>query len=151
MRHFSVFSLLLLASFILGCGTSNQINEDGEEGAVVQYNDVVVQQARVFVDGVDKGLTPTTVTINRRFGEAEILLRVGKERVRFFEIEQTNSSNSAEMAYSFRGTSNDGIYMTINVEDLPSKRKNDNYLYIPYTTQPMQIRDRDYGLDILVR
>ena len=151
MRFHSVFTLLLLAVLFSSCASTNTINEDGEEGAVIQYNDVVVKQARVFVDGVDKGLTPTTITINRRFGEAEILLRIGEERVRFFEIEQTTSSNSAEMAYSFRGASTDGIYVNVNVEDLPSKRKNDNYLYIPYTTQPMQIRDHDYGLDILVR
>ena len=107
-----------------------------------------VQQARVFLDGVDKGLTPLTLKVDRRFGFSEILLRIGKERVRLFEIEQTTSSNSSELAYSFKGNT-DGYYTQFFVDELP--KKNDAWVYIPYRLDPLLITDREYGLEIIVQ
>ena len=144
------FSFLFAVLLLSGCMTSRDSADEGAEGATVVMADQMtqVQQARIFLDGVDKGLTPRTLRVDRRFGFSEILLRIGKERVRLFELEQTaSSSNASELIFSFRGTQN-GSYTQFFVEDLP--KKNDSYFYIPYTTAPLLITDRQYGMEILV-
>ncbi len=141
----------LLVLLLSGCSSSSRSTEsEGAEGNTVVLADQMleIRQARIFLDGTDKGLTPKTIRIDRRFGYSEILLRIGKERVRLFEIEQTNSSNSAELAYSFRGNT-DGYYTTLYVEELP--QKNDEHIYIPFRRDPLLITDRQYGLQIIVR
>ena len=70
------------------------------------------------------------------------------ERVRLFEIEQTTSSNSSALAYSFKGNT-DGYYTQFYVDELP--KKNDQWVYIPYRLDPLLITDRDYGLEIIVQ
>lgn len=144
------YSLIFAVLLFTGCSTSRDTADEGTEGATVILADQMteVQQARIFLDGVDKGLSPKTIRVDRRFGFSEILFRIGKERVRLFEIEQTtSSSNYSALAFSFNGSS-DGQYTKFNVEELP--KKNDRYVYIPYTTAPLLITDRQYGVDILV-
>ena len=143
-------SLLIAIFFISGCASSRDTADEGVEGATVVLSDALteVRQARIFLDGVDKGLTPKVIRVDRRFGYSEILLRIGKERVRLFEIEQTaSSSNASELIYSFKGKS-DGLYTQFYVEDLP--KKNDQYVYIPFRSDPLHILDRQYGIEILV-
>lgn len=143
--------LHLLILFVLsGCASSSATNDaEGTEGAtVVMADDLMeIRQARIFIDGSDKGLTPKAIRIDRRFGYSEILLRIGKDRVRLFEIEQTSSSNSSALAYSFKG-STDGFYTTFFVEELP--QKSDEHIYIPFRRDPLLITDRQYGLQIIV-
>ena len=142
-----LLALLLLFS---ACSSSKEAAEEqGEEGALVRIDEnlPVVRQARVFLDGKDKGLTPRVLRVDRRFNYSEILLRIGKERVRLFEIEQIRTSNSSESIYQF-GTTTDGYYTEIYAEDLP--KKNDKYLYIPFRADPLLITDRQYGLQIIV-
>lgn len=144
-------SLLLVFVGVSGCAMSEKTKgSEGTEGAMVQLADemIVVRQARVFLDGVDKGLTPLTLKVDRRFGFSEIALRIGKERVRFFELEQTRSSNSSALAYSFNGNT-DGYYTQFDVEELP--QRNETWYYIPYRLDPLLITDREYGLDIIVQ
>ena len=142
---------LLLALFCLtGCASSRDSSEEGTEGATVVLADQLteVRQARIFLDGIDKGLTPRVVRVDRRFGYSEILLRIGKDRVRLFEIEQTSSSsNASELMYSFRGTT-DGLYIKYDVDELP--KKNEKHVYIPFRPEPMFITDREYGIEILI-
>ena len=147
-----LLTLLLLAT---ACSSSKsaaeQEEEQGEEGALVRIDEALppVQQARVFLDGKDKGLTPRVIRVDRRFNYSEILLRIGKDRVRFFEIEQTHSSNASELTYSFNAENNDGFYTELFVEDLP--KKNDKYFYIPLRADPLLITDRQYGLQIIIQ
>ena len=151
MNSIVLGSLLLVLVGLSGCAMNNKtLGSEGSEGALVDLSDElgVVQQARVFLDGVDKGLTPLTLKVDRRFGFSEILLRIGKERVRLFEIEQTTSSNSSALAYSFKG-STDGYYTQFYVDELP--KRNEEWVYIPYRLDPMLITDRDYGLEIIVQ
>ncbi len=127
-------------------------SDDTTERAPIELSDALLAEAevvRIFLDGVDKGDTPRALRVDRRFGFSEILLRKGKERKRLFEIEQTSSSGSNAMAYQF-GQTNDGYYLTLNVEDLPKKRNSDTHFYIPYTTAPLLITDRQYGLEIII-
>lgn len=153
MKLFRPSIYLLTLLLLLGaCSSSKETaEEEGEEGALVRIDENLpaVRQARVFLDGKDKGLTPRVLRVDRRFNYSEILLRIGKERVRFFEIEQTRSSNSNELLYSFNATNTDGYYTEINVEDLPKRR--DNYYYIPFRADPLLITDRQYGLQIIVQ
>lgn len=145
-----VFSLILAVFCISGCASSKDAADEGTEGATVVLSDQLteVRQARIFLDGVDRGLTPKVIRVDRRFGYSEILLRIGKERVRLFEIEQTgSSSNASELIYSFKGNS-DGYYTQFWVEDLP--KKNDQHIYIPFRPDPLHIVDRQYGIEILV-
>ncbi|MEZ4698798.1 MAG: hypothetical protein R2834_00590 [Rhodothermales bacterium] len=147
----------LLAGAVLlfsGCALASKSGADseGDKTEDVQLRDATLAGAepvRIFLDGVDKGMTPRALRVDRRFGFSEILLRKGKERKRFFEIEQTNSSGSNAMAYQF-GYTSDGYYITLNVEDLPKKRNSDTHFYIPFTTQPLLITDRQYGLEIII-
>ena len=148
----STVYLLILFCFLTACSSSKEAAEEqGQEGAMVKVKEDLppIQQARVFLDGKDKGLTPRVLKVDRRFNYSEILLRIGKERVRLFEIEQTRSSNSNELLYSFNATSTDGYYTEVNVEDLP--KKNDKYVYIPLRADPLLITDRQYGLQIIVQ
>lgn len=142
--------LLCIVVGLSGCVQSRTLGSEGSEGSLVRLADEmgVVRQARVFLDGVDKGLTPLTLKVDRRFGFSEILLRIGKERVRLFEIEQTTSSNSSALLYSFKGDT-DGYYTTFYVDELP--KKNDKWVYIPYRLDPLLITDREYGLEIIVQ
>jgi hypothetical protein len=142
---------LLFLFLFAGCSMSSKSTEsEGSEGSTVVLQDQMleIRQARIFLDGRDKGLTPKTIRIDRRFGYSEILLRIGKDRVRMFEIEQTTSSNSSELAYTFRG-STDGYYTTLYVEELP--QKSDEHIYIPFRRDPLLITDRQYGLQIIVQ
>ena len=147
---FYLLTLLLIAT---ACSSSKSSTEEeqGEEGALVRIDENLppVKQARVFLDGRDKGLTPRVLRVDRRFNYSEILLRIGKERVRLFEIEQTRSSNSNELIYSFNAEDTDGFYTELNVEDLP--KKNDKYIYIPVRPEPLLITDRQYGLQIIIQ
>ena len=143
-------SLFLAVILLSGCASSRDNATEGTEGATVVLADQLteVQQARIFLDGVDKGLTPRAVRVDRRFGFSEILLRIGKERVRLIEIEQTSSSsNASELIFSFKGT-NDGLYTRFYVDELP--RKNDKHIYIPFRPDPLLITDREYGIEILI-
>lgn len=157
-RHFSFVVLITLFFAASGCaGTRESTTEttpDAPRAATdaSELRDATLAQAepvRVFLDGVDKGMTPRALRVDRRFGFSEILLRKGKERTRLFEIEQTNSSGSSSLAYQFGHTS-DGYYLTLNVEDLPRKRNSDTHYFIPYTTAPLLITDRQYGLEIII-
>ncbi len=117
------YSFLLAVLLLTGCSSSRDTADEGTEGATVVLADQMteVQQARIFLDGVDKGLSPRTIRVDRRFGYSEILFRIGKERVRLFELEQTaSSSNFSELAFSFNG-STEGQYTRFNVEELPKK------------------------------
>lgn len=143
-------SLLLAVLCISGCASSKDATEEGTEGSKVVLADQVteIRQARIFLDGIDKGLTPRVVRVDRRFGYSEILLRIGKERVRLYEIEQTSSSsNASELIYSFKGTS-DGLYTQFYTDDLP--QKNEKHVYIPFRSDPLYITDRQYGIEILI-
>ena len=145
-----VSGLLLVLLSISGCATSRDSADEGAEGATVVLADQLteVQQARIFLDGVDKGLTPKVIRVDRRFGFSEILLRIGNDRVRFFEIEQTaSSSNASEMLFSFNGSA-EGMYTRYYVSELP--KKNERYVYIPFRQEPLYITDRKYGIEILV-
>lgn len=145
-----VLPLLLLFILLSGCASSSGSSEsEGSEGATVVLEEaqLEIRQARIFIDGLDKGLTPKAIRIDRRFGYSEILLRIGKDRVRLFEIEQTTSSNSSALAYSFKG-STDGFYTTFFVEELP--QKSEEHIYIPFRRDPLLITDRQYGLQIIV-
>lgn len=149
--RYNIF-LLIIFAVLSGCSSSKEATEEqGEEGALVRISDdlPVVRQARVFLDGKDKGITPTQIRIDRRFNHSEILLRIGKERVRIFEIEQTRSSNSSELLYSFNAENTDGYYTEIYAEDLP--KKNDSYFYIPFRADALLITDRQFGLQIIVQ
>ena len=144
------FSLAFAVLCFSGCAFSRNVADEGTEGASVVLADQLteVRQARIFLDGMDKGLTPKVIRVDRRFGYSEILLRIGKERVRLFEIEQTaSSSNASELIYSFKGKT-DGIYTRFYVDELP--KKNDRYIYIPYRSDPLHIMDRKYGIEILI-
>lgn len=146
----SLFSLLLAVVLLSGCASSKDAADEGSEGATVVLADNLteIRQARIFLDGMDKGLTPKVIRVDRRFGYSEILLRIGKERVRLYEIEQTaSSSNASELIYSFKGTT-DGLYTQFYTEDLP--KKNDQYVYIPVRPDPLHITDRQFGIEILV-
>lgn len=150
MQFRSAIYLLSLFLFIGACSSSKEAaEENGEEGAMVKIDENLppVRQARVFLDGKDRGLTPRVLRVDRRFNYSEILLRIGKERVRLFEIEQTRTSNASETIFGFSTTS-DGYYTEIFAEDLP--KKNDKYFYIPFRNDPLLITDRQYGLQIIV-
>ncbi len=112
-KALNYISCLSLAVFLFaGCSSSRDTADEGKEGAIVKLADEVteVRQARIFLDGSDKRLTPRVLRVDRRFGYSEILLRIGKDRVRLFELEQTaSSSNASELIYSFKGTT-DGLY-----------------------------------------
>ncbi len=142
--------LIALILLSVGC-SSSKATQDGEEGSLVRVQEDLppVRQARVFLDGRDKGLTPTVLRIDRRFSYGEILLRIGDERVRIYEIEQIRSSNSSELLYSFNAERTDGFYTELNTEDLP--KKDSSYVYIPVRPEPLLITDRQYGLQIIVR
>jgi hypothetical protein len=148
----SLTAPILLIALLGGCATSKVYDDPALEGTTIEQTSnpegVVQQRARVFVDGVDRGITPKEIRIDRRFGTAEVLLRIGKERVRLFEVEQTHSSNASELINSFKLQSN-GQYMTVNVEDLP--KRNDAYVYIPFLDQPLLIEDNKYALTLLVQ
>ena len=153
MNYFRYAPYLLTLILVIGaCSSSKDTTEEqGQEGEMVKVNENAppIRQARIFLDGKDKGLTPKVIKVDRRFNYSEILLRIGKERVRLFEIEQTRSSNSNELLYSFNATSTDGFYTEVFVEDLP--KKNDKYVYIPFRPDPLLITDRQYGLQIIVQ
>jgi len=141
---------------LLLSGCAHSANTPGADRAPdepkTELRDATLAEAevvRIFLDGVDKGDTPRALRVDRRFGFSEILLRKGKERKRLFEIEQTSTSGSNTMAYQF-GHTNDGYYLTLNVEDLPKKRNSDTHFYIPYTNSPLLITDRQYGLEIII-
>lgn len=143
-------------AFLLLSGCAHSANTPGADTAAdeprTELRDAALAEAevvRVFLDGVDKGNTPRALRVDRRFGFSEILLRKGKERKRLFEIEQTSSSGSSSLAYQF-GQTNDGYYLTLNVEDLPKKRNSETHFYIPYTNAPLLITDRQYGLEIII-
>ena len=143
-------SLFVAVCCLSGCASSQNAADEGTEGATVVLSDQLTQvrQARIFLDGVDRGLTPKVIRVDRRFGYSEILLRIGKERVRIFEIEQTSSSsNASELIYSFNGRS-DGFYTQFYAQDLP--KKNEKHIYIPFRPDPLHIVDRQYGIEILV-
>lgn len=152
MKHFrSLFSLFAIVLLLGACSSSKEtVEEEGEEGAMVKVDESLpaVQQARIFLDGRDRGLTPRAIRIDRRFNHSEILLRIGKERVRLFEIEQTRSGNSSELLYSFDTRNSGGYYTEVYAEDLP--KKNDKHLYIPFRSDALLITDRQYGLQIIV-
>ncbi len=145
-----ICSLFLAVLCVTGCASSRDAADEGAEGARVILADQTteIRQARIFLDGVDKGLTPKVVRVDRRFGYSEILLRIGKERVRLYELEQTgSSSNASELIYSFRGNT-DGYYTQFYTDELP--KKNDQHVFIPYRSDPLHITDRQYGIEILV-
>jgi hypothetical protein len=150
----SLLALALLLPLLAGCAHSSKTASDEPNAdQPVALQDATLAQSeavRVFLDGVDKGLTPRALRVDRRFGFSEILLRKGKERKRLFEIEQTSSSsNASSLAFQF-GQTSDGYYLTLNVEDLPRKRNSDTHYYIPYTSSPLLITDRQYGLEIII-
>ena len=152
MMYVRPFLYLFVLFFIAtSCSTTKKTaEEEGEEGQLVRVSEELppVQQARIFLDGKDKGLTPRVLRVDRRFNYTEILLRIGKERVRIFEIERVASSNASEVLFSFSAEGSDGFYRELYVEDLP--KKNDKYFYIPLLPNPLSITDRQYGLQILV-
>jgi hypothetical protein len=154
MNRFYVVALAGAFFLLSGCAHSANAPDSGSttDQSKTELMDATLAEAevvRVYLDGVDKGNTPRALRVDRRFGFSEILLRKGKERKRLFEIEQTNSSGSSAIAYQF-GQTNDGYYLTLNVEDLPKKRNSETHFYIPYTRAPLLITDRQYGLEIII-
>lgn len=156
MNRYHIIALAGALMLSSGCAHSAQTpaaaTEDATKESGTELLDATLAQAevvRVFLDGVDKGNTPRALRVDRRFGFSEILLRKGKERMRLFEIEQTSSSGSSSIAYQF-GQTNDGYYLTLNVEDLPKKRNSETHFYIPFTQSPLLITDRQYGLEIII-
>ena len=146
--------LLAILILIASCSTSKSTSEEqGEEGSLVRTSAEAppVRQARIFLDGKDKGLTPSVLRIDRRFNYSEVLLRIGKERVRIFEIEQTATSNASEINFSFSAEGNDGFYTQMYVEDLPKHNRREEYFYIPMLSRPLLITDRQYGLEIMIQ
>ena len=145
-----IFSLFFVVLSVSGCASSKDAADEGSEGATVVLADQTteIRQARIFLDGIDKGLTPKVIRVDRRFGYSEILLRIGKDRVRLYEIEQTaSSSNASELIYSFKGNT-DGYYTQFYTDELP--KKNEKHVFIPFRPDPLHITDRQFGIEILV-
>lgn len=108
------------------------------------------RRAWIFIDGMQQGTTPATVTLRREFGVDALSLHVGSrfEEVRRYEVERIITSSRRDLDYSFRGGFSNGT-LTFNAAEL-SKDKDGTYV-IPFYEVPIQIVDNDYDLLLIVK
>ncbi len=111
-----------------------------------------VRPAYVFVDGRRKGITPATYRIRRSFGTTEIKLftslRKGSVPARTFEVELAPTESRTRQDFSFNLSNAEGL-PTLDVATL--SRRKDGTVVIPYYRSPLQIKDRDFGLTLIVQ
>ena len=140
--------LLLLVVLVLGCAPRKISKVEGDGGIEDAFN---VESVTVFVEGRNRGVTPTTVNVVRSRGEYEVALVSGKEIVRFYEIGHGGDQRGPERHIINMDLERDlsGLgYRTFDLADLESP--NDTLYIIPYVSQPISIDDRKYGLTIVI-
>lgn len=108
------------------------------------------RSAYLFVNGEQKGVTPSTVTVRRGLGAAEVSLRVGPKLrvVRRYEFEYAPSSSRTMHDYTF-GQTTEGGMLRLYASELPTRR-NGRIVTIPFFARPILIVDRLYQLDLIV-
>ena len=141
-------SLLFVMVLAFGCGASKISKSEGDGGIEDAFN---VESVTVFVEGRNRGVTPTTVNVVRSRGEYEVALVHGKEIVRFYEIGHGGDQRGPERHIINMDLERDlsGLgYRTFDLDDLESP--NDTLYVIPYVSQPISIDDRKYGLTLVI-
>lgn len=145
MTSSRLLSLFLVVLIVAGCATTS----GGEEKASAR-EPAEIRRAYVFVDGEAKAVTPATVVVRRGFGARLITLQVGQETERIFELETSYNSTTADLAYSYwpdASPTNDATTLDVGV----LSTKNDTLFYVPYSSSPIEVEDRKYGLTLIVR
>lgn len=145
MPKIATWTVTLFLLGAMGCSPKTKLPENPlPESPTVP----VGTAAWIYIDGREKGVTPTTIQVRRGFGETTVALVAREETQRVYEVERVYTSSRSELDYTFGTSSIEGGVRTIDAEDLERDKKG-RYL-VPYYETPIAIEDRYFSLTILV-
>ncbi len=149
MMHVQIISTLAVSLLLLAaCQSSSSLVGDGEtDGGETDTSRVYTNAIHVLVDGRDVGTIPRTVRVRRSFGTRMVSLWQAGKEIRKYEIPISPTSEGDQTRMGFWGTQSlDGE--SYDVQNLP--HEGETY-QVPFSSQPMKIEDRQYGVTLLIR
>lgn len=154
MRKVSVLlvPLALGCMLIAGCTSSRSSAVPGAvlpDSLRAQGDTVHTRAVHVLVDGKDQGMLPATLRVRRSFGARVVSLWQAGKEIRHYELQTYYTADGMATEQGF--WANDvGGERTYDVRTLPTKKRDDNYFFIPYSPRPITVEDNVYQLILIV-